>query len=110
MDTAASWHGGSLRTCTHTYTQTGCLISKYYLRGTGTQAGTSGTPVQSAAHALTCDNLAKSAVFANLFEVSLIYAHVHTNANTYTKANPPTPTHQRSLQQRSKAAETGLIP
>ena len=62
LDAATSWHGGRGQTCTHMHTHTGSLITKYYLWGNGTQTGTSGTPVQTAAHALTCDNLAKSAV------------------------------------------------
>lgn len=52
---------GGAHAHTRTHTHTGSLITKYYLQVNGTQAGTSGTPLQTAAHALTCDNLAKSA-------------------------------------------------
>lgn len=111
MDAAASWHGGRERASVlgHTYTLGGSLISKYIFRGTGTQAAATSArpPVQTAAHAFTCDRLAGSAVqtcthmcmFAHFFEATVTCTHTHTNANTHKKkkARQSAPTHQRSF-------------
>lgn len=80
MATAASWRQSwGVHAHTQRIQKMAIWFPKYYLRGTGTQAGAPGTPIQTAAHVSTCDRLAKSAVqTCSHRHTCLHYTHIHT--------------------------------